>query len=82
VHWIVWTHLHLKLILIIRWTVIAISVILGAVVAGSGELIIQTGLLIFLVVVIHNAIGYLLGFWFSHLFKLNYTDQKTVSIEV
>ncbi|EJG0095146.1 bile acid:sodium symporter family protein [Staphylococcus pseudintermedius] len=63
-------------------SVIAISVILGAVVAGSGELIIQTGLLIFLVVVIHNAIGYLLGFWFSHLFKLNYTDQKTVSIEV
>ncbi|REB90381.1 bile acid:sodium symporter family protein, partial [Staphylococcus pseudintermedius] len=57
-------------------SVIAISAILGAVVAGSRELIIQTGLLIFLVVVIHNAIGYLVGFGLSHVFKLNYMDKE------
>ncbi|ARJ50480.1 bile acid:sodium symporter family protein [Staphylococcus lutrae] len=63
-------------------SVIAISIILATVVAGSRALIIQTGLLIFAVVILHNMIGYLLGFWLSYALKLNYANQKTVAIEV
>ena len=42
----------------------------------------QSGLLILGVVMLHNALGFLLGFWASRLFKLSYFDSKAVSIEV
>ena len=63
-------------------SVLAIVLIIGAVVAGSREKIIETGLLIFGVVVLHNAIGYLLGFLAAKLFGLPYDAQKTLAIEV
>ncbi|UXR78045.1 MULTISPECIES: bile acid:sodium symporter family protein [unclassified Staphylococcus] len=63
-------------------SVIAISIILGAVVAGSRELIIQTGLLIFTVVIAHNVLGYATGYFLANVLKLNYPDKKAVSIEV
>ncbi len=63
-------------------SVVAISIILGAVVASSKALIVETGLLIFVVVILHNVLGYTIGYALAHLFKLNYKDKKTVSIEV
>ncbi|MCS4486058.1 bile acid:sodium symporter family protein [Staphylococcus americanisciuri] len=63
-------------------SVIAIAIILGAVVAGSRELIIETGLLIFTVVIAHNVLGYALGYFLANVLKLNYPDKKAVSIEV
>ena len=63
-------------------SVVAISIILGAVVAGSRELIIQTGLLIFTVVIVHNVLGYATGYFLANVLKLNYPDKKAVSIEV
>ncbi|SUK08244.1 sodium-dependent transporter [Staphylococcus agnetis] len=63
-------------------SVIAISVILGTVVASSKTLIVETGLLIFAVVILHNVLGYVIGYTLSALFKLNYEDKKTLSIEV
>ncbi|MCQ9300269.1 bile acid:sodium symporter family protein [Staphylococcus hyicus] len=63
-------------------SVIAISIILGTVVASSKTLIIETGLLIFAVVILHNVLGYLIGYTLSALFKLTYEDKKTLSIEV
>lgn len=63
-------------------SVLAIVLIIGAVVAGSRKQIIETGLLIFGVVVLHNAIGYLLGFLAAKMFKLPYDAQKTLAIEV
>lgn len=63
-------------------SVIAIVMIVAAVVAGSKEQIIQSGLLIFAVVILHNGLGYLFGFFIAKLFKLNYADQKAISIEV
>lgn len=62
-------------------SVLAIVLIIGAVVAGSHEKIIETGPLIFGVVVLHNAIGYLLGFSAAKLFGLPYDAQKTLAIE-
>ena len=38
--------------------------------------------MILAVVILHNAIGYLLGFFAAKLFKMDYADQKAVSIEV
>lgn len=63
-------------------SVVAISIILGTVVASSKTLIIETGLLIFAVVILHNVLGYLIGYTLSALFKLTYEDKKTLSIEV
>src|SRR5690606_37618386 len=63
-------------------SVVAIVLIVGAVVAGSKEKIIESGLLIFAVVVLHNGLGYLIGFLVAKLLKLDFADQKAISIEV
>ncbi|MCG3088893.1 bile acid:sodium symporter family protein [Sporosarcina cyprini] len=63
-------------------SVIAIVLIVAAVVAGSKEKIVESGLLIFAVVILHNGLGYLFGFLIAKLFKLDYPDQKAISIEV
>ncbi|QUW21427.1 bile acid:sodium symporter family protein [Sporosarcina sp. Marseille-Q4063] len=63
-------------------SVIAIVMIVAAVVAGSKDKIIESGLLIFAVVILHNGLGYLFGFLIAKLFKLDYSSQKAISIEV
>ncbi|MFO3719934.1 bile acid:sodium symporter family protein [Staphylococcus felis] len=63
-------------------SVVAISVILGAVIAGSKNMIFETGLLIFLVVILHNVLGYLIGYILAHVFRLSDGDKKAISIEV
>lgn len=63
-------------------SVIAIVAIVAAVVSGSKEQILQSGLLIFAVVILHNGLGYLFGFLLAKLFKQTYADQKAISIEV
>lgn len=63
-------------------SVIAIVAIVAAIIAGSKTQILQSGLLILGVVMLHNGLGYLLGFWASRLFKLPYADAKAVAVEV
>lgn len=63
-------------------SVIAIVLILAAVVSISKDKIIESGLLIFGVVVLHNCLGYLVGYFAAKFFKLNLADCKAVSIEV
>lgn len=63
-------------------SVVAIVLIIGAVVGASKPKIAESGLLIFGVVVLHNGIGYLLGFLAAKLCKLPYDAQKTLAIEV
>lgn len=63
-------------------SVLAVALILGGVVAVSKDKIAEAGLLIFGVVVLHNCIGYLLGFFAAKLCGLPYDEQKTLSIEV
>ena len=57
-------------------SVVAIVLIIGAVVGASKGKIIESGLLIFGVVVLHNAVGYLLGFFAAKICKLPYDAQK------
>lgn len=63
-------------------SVIAISLILASVVGGSKSQILETGLLIFAVVILHNVVGYVLGYTLANIFKLERADKKAVSIEV
>lgn len=63
-------------------SVVAISLILAIVVGGSKHQILTAGLLIFLVVMLHNVLGYTIGYWLARLLKLDRQDQKAVSIEV
>ncbi|MGG0656173.1 bile acid:sodium symporter family protein [Rummeliibacillus pycnus] len=63
-------------------SVVAIVAIVAAVVSGSRDKILDTGLLIFAVVILHNGLGLLFGFLVAKVLKLNYEDQKAVSIEV
>ena len=63
-------------------SVIAIVLIVGAVVAGSKDRIIDSGLLIFGVVVLHNGLGYLGGLLAARLFRLPLYDGKALAIEV
>ncbi len=63
-------------------SVVSIVLIVAAVVAVSKTSIVETGLLIFAVVILHNGLGYLLGYTAARIFKLDYADRKAVSIEV
>lgn len=63
-------------------SVISIVLILSAVVAVSKDKIVESGLLIFGVVVLHNCLGYLIGFLAAKALRLNNFDSKAVSIEV
>ena len=63
-------------------SVVAIVLIVAAVVSGSRDRILETGLIIFAIVILHNGLGYLFGFLVAKVTKLSYDDQKAVSIEV
>jgi len=63
-------------------SVIAIVLIVSAVVAGSAAKIAETGLLIFGVVILHNVLGFLIGFFFARLCGMDLAKQKAVSMEV
>ncbi len=63
-------------------SVIAIVLIVAAVVGGSKDRIIDSGLLIFGVVVLHNGLGYLGGLLAARLFRLPFYDAKAIAIEV
>ncbi|KUP32633.1 sodium transporter [Bacillus halotolerans] len=63
-------------------SVIGIVAIVSAVVSGNRENLLQSGLLIFSVVILHNGFGYLLGFLCAKLLKMDYSSQKAIAIEV
>ncbi|WP_028393765.1 bile acid:sodium symporter family protein [Bacillus cihuensis] len=63
-------------------SVIAIVAIVTAVVSVSQQQIAKTGLIIFAVVILHNLLGYLLGYFFGKLFKMNLSKKKAIAIEV
>lgn len=63
-------------------SVIAIVAIVAAIIGGSKAAILQSGLLILVVVILHNGFGYLLGFTAARFFKLPYADSKAIAVEV
>ena len=63
-------------------SVTAICLIVAAVVSHNSEKIMSTGLVIFLIVILHNLLGYLCGYLIGVLFKMNMPRKKAVSIEI
>jgi len=46
------------------------------------EVPINVGLILVVLVLIHNVCGYLLGYWSGRLFRMNERDCRTIAIEV
>ncbi|MBR0260782.1 MAG: bile acid:sodium symporter family protein [Selenomonadaceae bacterium] len=63
-------------------SIVAILLIVGGVVSVNADKILQTGLIIMSVVVLHNLLGYGLGYCAAKIFKMNVAKTKAVSIEV
>lgn len=63
-------------------SVVAIVLIVGGVVAVSSQRIMETGALIMLVVMLHNLLGYALGFGIAKALRMNIAKAKAISIEV
>ncbi|TYZ21946.1 bile acid:sodium symporter family protein [Selenomonas ruminis] len=63
-------------------SVVAIVLIVGGVVAVSAQRILETGLLIMLVVMLHNLLGYSIGFLIAKALHMNVAKAKAISIEV
>lgn len=61
---------------------IAICLIVGAVVSHNAEKIFESGLLILIVVILHNTFGYICGFGVGKLFKMPLEKIKALSIEI
>ena len=63
-------------------SIVAILLIVGGVVSVNAEKILQTGLLMMLVIVLHNLCGYGLGYCAAKIFRMNLAKAKAISIEV
>lgn len=63
-------------------SVIGIVLIVAGVVGASQAKIAQSGLLIFAAVVLHNGLGYLLGFMAAKAFGMDFNKRKALAIEV
>ena len=63
-------------------SVTSICLIVAAVVSHNSEKILSTGSIIFVIVILHNLLGYLCGYLIGILFKMNLPRKKAVSIEI
>ncbi|MEE2570679.1 bile acid:sodium symporter family protein [Pseudarthrobacter sp. J64] len=63
-------------------SVIAITLVVIAVVSGSAKAIFSAGLLVLVAVILHNGLGYALGYTAARLFKLPIPSRRTTAIEV
>ena len=63
-------------------SVTAICLIVAAVVSHNSEKIMTTGAVIFLIVILHNLLGYLCGYLIGVIFKMDFSRKKAVSIEI
>ena len=63
-------------------SVVASVLIVGGVVSVSSQRIMETGALIMLVVMLHNLLGYALGFGIAKALRMDIAKVKAISIEV
>ena len=59
-----------------------ICFIIGIITARSGEKLLSVGVLLIIVSMLHNTIGYLLGYWISRAVRLDDSTCRTVAFEV
>ena len=63
-------------------SVIGICMIVASVVSHNSSKILTTSFVVFIVVFLHNILGYILGFWLGKALKLNLSKTKALSIEI
>lgn len=62
--------------------VLGLSCVVGGVISSQGSNFFQSGIVIFIAVLLHNGLGYLLGYFAGTITRMNYSKCKTISIEV
>jgi BASS family bile acid:Na+ symporter len=63
-------------------SMVGICVIIGIITARSREKLLTVGGWLILAAVVHNALGYLLGYWLSRAARLDESSCRTVAVEV
>ncbi len=63
-------------------SVTAITLIVAAVVSHNSQRILETGFVVFLVVILHNLLGYGAGYLLGSLLKLPVSKKKALSVEI
>lgn len=63
-------------------SVLAFACIVGGVIASNGAHFFHTGILIFIGVFLHNALGYLTGYGVGALLRMPFAKRRTIAIEV
>lgn len=63
-------------------SVLAITMIVAAVVSHNAEKILSTGIIVFVIVILHNLLGYACGYGVGMLMKASLAKKKAMSIEV
>ena len=62
--------------------VLGLACVVGGVVSSQGAKFFQSGVVIFVAVLLHNGLGYLLGYGAGKLVGMNTSKKRTISIEV
>ena len=63
-------------------SVVAVVAIVAAVVSANSQRLMQVGHLVVIVIILHNTLGYMLGYLLGKVCKFNNAKCKTISIEV
>ena len=62
--------------------VLGLACVVGGVISSQGSKFFQSGVVIFVAVLLHNGLGYLLGYGAGKLVGMNTSKKRTISIEV
>ncbi|MCK0189645.1 bile acid:sodium symporter family protein [Arenibacter sp. F20364] len=59
-----------------------IGLIIVVITAAGRDSLLDIGGILMLLVLIHNLFGYMLGYWYARLLRLNEQDSRTIALEV
>lgn len=62
--------------------VLGLAAVVGGVTSSQGSVFFTSGIIVFVAVLLHNAVGYLLGYGAGRLFRFNTAKKRTISLEV
>ncbi|MDK8307286.1 bile acid:sodium symporter family protein [Corynebacterium imitans] len=72
-----------KLAPVVPWlSAAALAVVIAGIMSGSSDTILQSGLIVVIAVMIHNALGFCLGFLAAKLAGLQERERRSIAIEV
>lgn len=63
-------------------SVIGLACIVGGVISSNGDAFFKSGIVIFVAIFFHNALGYLFGYFVGKCLKMGIAKNRTIAIEV